>query len=528
MAKFNKSQSTRSKILSRPDLTTNLAGGVAFTHDLYNTLYSQVGTALMGEPKFYKSATKKDDIVTIHDNQDHEIIQNIQKMAKTDPEFVLKLAAYARNELYLRSVSTAILGEASLMAETKPFVKQYAPVILKRADELAEVLSYIQYKIGDFGDSVKTGSLPACIKKGVNKALENFDEYQLAKYNKKGNVTLIDVLRLCHPAHKPLYKKIINDTLATPETWETYISANGSTKENWEHIIPKMGYMALLRNLRNFVEKQVAPELYTDIIGDNERVLASKQFPFRFLSAYTELAQIGGATKAMEAVSRGLEFSLGSVPELRGNTFVAADVSGSMGGQLSRGGKMTYRGVASLFAAIVNKKSDNPYLSIFASDFKMVSVPKSTSLLDTANQILGHKDIGYSTNAYLPIQHMIDNKIHVDRMFLFSDMQCYDAYGGNNVAEQVLLYRKTVNPKVFFYSFDLAGYGEMQIPQGTPNTALIAGFSDKILKFIPMFEEDSNAAINYIQNLNHESYKTKHTRSTRKPRKGSKTTRKSK
>ena len=101
-------------------------------------------------------------------------------------------------------------------------------------------------------------------------------------------------------------------------------------------------------------------------------------------------------------------------------------------------------------------------------------------------------------------------------------------YGTSTVAEKVLEYRQKVNPKCFFYSFDLAGYGTLQIPEGVKRTALIAGWSDKILKFIPMFEKDPDAAINYIQNLNHESYKKQHTGNTRKPQRKTKVSKKRK
>ena len=76
-------------------------------------------------------------------------------------------------------------------------------------------------------------------------------------------------------------------------------------------------------------------------------------------------------------------------------------------------------------------------------------------MVDTANKILQTADVGYGTNAYLPIQYLIDKKIKVDRIFLFSDMQCYDTYdGGNSLEDQLQLYRQTINPNVYFYVVD--------------------------------------------------------------------------
>jgi hypothetical protein len=54
----------------------------------------------------------------------------------------------------------------------------------------------------------------------------------------------------------------------------------------WEAVIPQMGFMALLRNLRNFDEAKIsdsARKYVVDKLSDPEEVAKSRQFPFRFL-----------------------------------------------------------------------------------------------------------------------------------------------------------------------------------------------------------------------------------------------------
>src|SRR6185312_4394114 len=57
----------------------------------------------------------------------------------------------------------------------------------------------------------------------------------------------------------------------------------------WQAMIPSMGYMALLRNLRNFDDAGVPDHVAEQVaarLADPAQVTASRQLPMRFLSAY--------------------------------------------------------------------------------------------------------------------------------------------------------------------------------------------------------------------------------------------------
>ena len=79
---------------------------------------------------------------------------------------------------------------------------------------------------------------------------------------------MVDVANLVHPKHSEVIEKLIKGTLAIPDTWETGLTKAGSDeklkKEVWIRLIKekKIGYFALLRNLRNIIEQ--APELIPD------------------------------------------------------------------------------------------------------------------------------------------------------------------------------------------------------------------------------------------------------------------------
>jgi len=510
MPKMNPNPSVPRRIIRRSDLTVNYEGGLAFTATPKTELVLRILTFLVGEPKFYG------DTVT----EIEEIQQLIEDVACEDPEFILKLAAYARNEMYLRSAPIFLLVEAVQYDNVKPFVRKYVPQIVRRADELTETIAYFVAKHGEIGKNGKA-SLPNCLKKGLADALHNFDEYQFAKYAREDKeVKLRDVIRLVHPVpfnqeESLLFKHIKERTLATPETWETEISGKGSTKEAWESIIPKMGYMAKLRNLRNFLKVGVDMTPVVKHLTNPTAVKNSKQFPFRFLSA-TKVLQGNESgnpfdrTKLIEALSVALELSVENIPKWKGRTFVSCDNSSSMRRTLSEKSSVQRIEVGAIMGALAQKISGCGVASVFGEGFAIVPVDPTGAITPNAFQIM-NTNVGHSTYAYKALKYLIDKKIVVDRILIFSDEQCYNEgyttpYGrdedfvNNTLYAQLKLYKQKVNPNVYLYSFDLAGYGSLQFPENEPNVCLLGGFSDRIFEFIQKYEENTVTLVETITN----------------------------
>jgi len=330
MPKFNKRASLGTEVESHPDRVENYEGGIAFKTDSKTELTLRFLTYLVREPKFY-TPNAEEEMNTIQ--------ALIAIVAEEDPEYLMKLATYARSQMYLRSAPVFMLVESAQYDSVKPHIRRYTPTIIKRADELAETIAYFISKHGEIGSRGKA-SLPNSLKRGIADAFHNFDAYQFAKYDRGGTVKLRDVVKLVHPKPKNeeealLFKQVKDRTLPIPETWETVISTNGSTKENWESIIPKMGYMAKLRNLRNFLKLGVDLEPVIQHLTNPKAVKNSKQFPFRFYNAYKVLQGLEEGNpferqKLTNAIEKALELSVENLPKLDGNTFITSDESGSM------------------------------------------------------------------------------------------------------------------------------------------------------------------------------------------------------
>jgi len=490
--------------------TLNQEGAEAFVLDSESTLLNLVSTCMMNEPNFYGSPG--------------DIENQIMQLAnEVDPQFLLQLAAYTRNELYMRSVSTYLLALGANRPDSKAFVRAYTPKIILRADELYEVIACY---LNVFGKP-----LPNSLKKGVADTFQTFDEYSFAKYNRKTDVTFKDVIMLTH-AKEPseLIKKILDDTLETPETWEVEISRQGNKAEAWEKLIDnkKLPYMATLRNLRNLLNANISDAHLDKVISylQNETAVRnSKQFPFRFFSAYIELAgrtsrrrlyydtDITGVThprisEVLDALEEVTYIAYENIPHMEGTTVIACDVSASMQNTVSKRSKLQLYDIGLLLGAATHKYTDRAITGFFGDDWKEIPLAKRSAGV-IANTIKMHDregEVGYSTNGYKVIQALNKNKTVVDRILIFTDCQMWDSDNywndreDSTIRQEYEIYKRDVNPNVKLYLFNLKGYGTTNFPESDRSVVNINGWSDKVLKFIETFEGNPKAQLNHIKN----------------------------
>jgi 60 kDa SS-A/Ro ribonucleoprotein len=351
-------------------------------------------------------------------------------------------------------------------------------------------------------------------------------------------VKLRDALFLTHPkpvdkAMKELFEKIASDTLEIPYTWETELSNAGqigkSKKLVWEELIcsGKLGFMALLRNIRNLLQEGVSGEclcLVCQTLSNRDQVLKSKQMPYRFLSAYRSIVCgdsdvnqssrgysapviIGGLKSPVEDVQRVLDsletaigYSVENLPMFNGEkVLVATDVSGSMITNISPKSMITLFDIGAMFAMIATKACDGGEAGMFGNDFKILDT-KNVGILESVQDIYQREgEVGYSTNGWkvLDYAHKTDRKF--DRIMIFTDCQMYDIEGQENAGysrsrrgsftfnERWQTYR-SLNPDAKLYLFDLSGYGQSPVRVGNNGVFHISGFSDRVFDILHRIE----------------------------------------
>lgn len=404
--------------------------------------------------------------------------------------FVANLAMYAREQLHLRQLPTLLTAELFLNGEGE-YGAEAARRVWVRGDEHLEAIAY--------ADQFKTKALPRGLLRAVRRHLEGMNETQFMKYARESRaVSQVDAMNLAHPkakspAQAALFKMVVEgwDALSDAEqallpkyqavkagegqTWEQRISMGGSTAENWESTIPKMGYMALLRNLRNFVEKGVSAHILmkvADRISAPNEVRYSKQLPFRFINAYNALPA-NAPRYLREAISTALDISLENVPQLPGNTLVVVDGSGSMQAAIG-GGEMSAATAAATLAAAVYLRNDNTTISVFADRAQVITPDSRSSVLAVTDAIAKTK-VGWSTHIAKGIAEGYKVRPRYNRVIVLTDAQAHDN------PWSVL---RSLQPDVPAYEVNLMGYGSVAFDPRNPNVTQIAGFSDKLFDFI--------------------------------------------
>src|SRR5258708_4950062 len=184
-------------------------------------------------------------------------------VAKVGAEQVAALAVEAREKMKLRHAPLLLVREMARLKTHRHLVAETLTRIIQRADELSEFVA-LYWAEGK-------QPLSAQVKKGLAAAFNRFDEYALAKYNRASPVKLRDVLFLCHAkpldaAQAGLWKRLVEDQLAAPHTWEVALSAGADRRQAWQRLLGenKLGALALLRNLRNMAEARVPEQAIRD------------------------------------------------------------------------------------------------------------------------------------------------------------------------------------------------------------------------------------------------------------------------
>lgn len=499
-------------LIKKSDTIVNHEGELAYRLSPEMELYTAVVTASLSD-KFYEAGSEQMNRI-------------LELVSKVSPEYVAKLAVYTRTEMHLRSVPLLLVVALAKAHSGDDLVARTVEHVVQRADEIMELLMCYQLLNPSEGRK-KLGRLSHQIQCGLQRAFNNFDEYQFAKYN-RGNleVKLRDALFIVHPkakddAQQSIFNKIVEDKLSVPYTWETELSALGQKKydneqdrkdafrEKWEELISsrKVGYMALLRNLRNMLVSGVSPVLIDQVcayLSSPQNVLKSKQLPFRYLSAYREIDSIDNVstTMVLSALEDAMKASADNISGFDGDTrtLIACDVSGSMWSLVSSRSKVRLFDIGIVLAMLFKNRCKQVITGMFGTEWKVFNYPNG-NILPAITEMERHEgEVGYSTDGYKVVEWLLKDDVIMDKVLIFTDSQMWNSHGdGNTFAHLWSQYKRRV-PKAQLYLFDLAGYGQMPLRMEQDDVFLIGGWSDRIFDVISDLQ-NSNTVVDAINNI---------------------------
>jgi hypothetical protein len=482
----------------------NYEGAKAYKLTPEMELYSAVATAGLNDTFYEKGENRLERIKEL--------------ILKNDPEYVAKLAVYTRTEMYMRSIPMVLAVELAKTNSGNALVAKTVSGVVKRADEITELLAY--YQLANKRTGVKKlNKLSKQIQKGLSVSFNQFDEYQFAKYNLEAEIKMRDALFLVHPkakdeAQQVVFNKIASNELAVPYTWETELSALGqikyenakqkaeAVKAKWEELIDsnRIGYMALMRNLRNILDANVSAVHIAKVCNylSNENAVAkAKQLPFRFLAAYREVKVLKSefVTMILNALEEAVVASIKNIKGFDETTrvLIACDVSGSMQKSISAKSKVLFFDLGLMLGMLMQSKCKRVVTGMFGNNWKVINMPNRGVLSNVDEYYKREGEVGYATNGYKVIDDLITRKVMMDKVMMFTDTQMWDSTIGSSSLEKSWKAYKVIAPEAKLYVFDLAGYGNAPLKMQGNDVCLIAGWSDKVFDVLAAIESGASA-----------------------------------
>jgi hypothetical protein len=528
MAKINR-RGTKTAKPSAPSPVRTLAqdtktfeGAAAWSRDAKSDLFLLAVTNYFGEDTFYEKA----------DVRAQRYVELVHRVAAEDPDWLGAFLPWLRRDANIRTAAVVGAVEAArvLSRDNQPGT-QMGPArriigeTLLRADEPAEALSYWLQTYGK--------KVPNPVRRGIRDVVERlYTERLFIKWDSdRRGIRMADVVELVHPRagdwnqeRGPLFKYMIDSRhrpteipegldvlrvreallkdiqdpkrrkqfLAGPNvvqilaeagmTWEALSSSGPMDRAAWESIIPNMGYMALLRNLRNFQEAGISGEMTAYVVNklsDPEEVARSRQLPYRFLSAYLEAT----AVQWNLPLETGIQLSTQNIPALPGKTLVLVDTSGSMSANtFSSRSKITPVMAGALFGVALATKGEQVDLHGFANTTFHHPIRKGAGVLRTTEAFTRRiGEVGHGTQTALALKQTWSGH---DRVIIVTDGQTFGTYG--NVGDQI-------PTSVPIYAFNMSGYAPAMMETSKTRHEL-GGLTDQTFKTIPLVEAGAKAS----------------------------------
>ncbi len=540
MGKFNstatRTASGHGPIVSEQTSTgTTHEGGAGYARDARSELFLLAVTNMVGENTFYESA----------DDRDSRYATLVRQVAVSDPVWAVEFLRWLRSDGNMRSaplVGACEFVKARLDAKA-PSVPAYevpgwsndrglersiVDAVLQRADEPGEAIAYWRATHGR--------RIPKPVKRGIADAARRlYTERNLLKYDtaSKG-YRFGDVLELVHaepqaPWQGDLFKHAIDrrhgrensipetlemvnaqalwradvtadrgswQYLLDPETiraagltWEDVLSAVGGRYDKaklWAALIPSMGYMALLRNLRNFDEAGVPDDVAQQVaarLANPDEVARSRQFPMRFLAAHRAAPSLRWGYP----LEKALGHSLANIPKLGGRTLVLIDTSTSMKEAFSKDGTLMRWDAAVIFGVALAQRCAAADVVSFSSSQVYYGDPpgaKTKQFPLTGGESLLRSIDRWKTDGYFlgggtdTAGALRTHYVNHDRVVIVTDEQA-----GSDPRE-VSASMPADRP---LYTWNLAGYERGHAPSGR-NRHTFGGLTDAGFRLVPLLE----------------------------------------
>ena len=488
MSKFNQK--------AKPEMVATHEGGAAYAKSVEMEWTNMLFSSFLSGG-FYES---ENDQLSRFDALTDEMVK------KYGAVFAAKAAVFARNELGMRSVSQYLAAKVNALSfdGKRAFYSKF----FRRPDDVAEVFAAID----SLGDKRSHG-----LVRGASDYIRGLNDYSIMKYQMKDKkYNMFDLVNITH-AHSAVIDMYKANSLSTPNTWETRISAAKSDEEKayvWVDLVTSgsLGYLALIRNLRNIIRvcgltdsgKQFIQTDLCRAIVNKMAITKSRIFPYQIFIAYKQLKNCSYSDfHVFAALEKAFLTAIDNMPPFYDRNAIVLDVSGSMDASISTNSSVSILEAGACYAAAL-------YLS--GSDFEVykfadrachcVDINRAMSPFGLIERLCSNDNCGCGTFVTTAFQCMNE---HYDRIFLISDCQAMDtdewwlSTPTITVSDALHNYIEAYG-ETHVYSYDLGNYHSTIDNPDSGRITMLTALNDKVFSLLDYFEGNKDV-VDFINNL---------------------------
>lgn len=488
MSKFNQK--------AKPEMVATHEGGAAYAKSVEMEWTNMLFSSFLSGG-FYES---ENDQLSRFDALTDEMVK------KYGAVFAAKAAVFARNELGMRSVSQYLAAKVNALSfdGKRAFYSKF----FRRPDDVAEVFAAID----SLGDKRSHG-----LVRGASDYIRGLNDYSIMKYQMKDKkYNMFDLVNITH-AHSAVIDMYKANSLSTPNTWETRISAAKSDEEKayvWVDLVTSgsLGYLALIRNLRNIIRvcgltdsgKQFIQTDLCRAIVNKMAITKSRIFPYQIFIAYKQLKNCGYSDfHVFAALEKAFLTAIDNMPPFYDRNAIVLDVSGSMDASISTNSSVSILEAGACYAAAL-------YLS--GSDFEVykfadrachcVDINRAMSPFGLIERLCSNDNCGCGTFVTTAFQCMNE---HYDRIFLISDCQAMDTdewwlSTPTITASDALHNYIEAYGETHVYSYDLGNYHSTIDNPDSGRITMLTALNDKVFSLLDYFEGNKDV-VDFINHL---------------------------
>lgn len=500
--------------------TKNLSGGKAYK------LSTQVALA-----KYAVTGTFNDTYQVGAAEQLDKVLKLCQE---SEPEFIAKLAVYARQHGQMKDTPSFLV--AYLAKENIGLCKQVFSRVIDNPKMLRNFIQVLRSGV------VGRKSLGTAPKKLVQGFLNGLTDEQLFKADVGNSPSLPDIIKMMHPKpankeREALYAYLIGKeqkkdadkdyllplathfeafkagkSLDIPNVPFQMLTALPLTKADWTKIAERASFNQTRMNLNTFTrhgvfENPAMIDMIAAKLSNPDEVRKSRVFPYQLFTTYMNVSDVDHKIK--NALQTAAEIAVENVPTIEGDVYIALDTSGSMGHKVTgnRGSvttKTRYIDVAALIAAAICRKNKHAVLVPFDTEVRKVDINPFDSVMTNAQKLADLR--GGGTDCSVSLAHLNKMNAKGSAVIYISDNESWRAYtgkkykGGTGMMEEWNIFAKR-NPGSKLVNIDITPSDTTQTAT-TPNTLLVAGFSDIVFDVIADYFRGSNTEEHWLGMIN--------------------------